>query len=306
MRVVTWNTAKRLTAVEGLGAALAELRGDVVLLQAVTRPQLDRLRPAMRAAELHWVVSSIDEACAAGKYAANVVASRWRCRQMPSGWAGRQGANRSWVQRYNRLGIEMPAWDGLAPRPWLLLRVQLDSPWGLVDLVNAHVPAQARNRWDKVKAMVALGASLEAAEPGLRIVGGDFSSPRKETPEGMRGYGLGHKDRGKLWEEAELTVLGPAARHGLRDAFRAIHPLAQAPREGSCLCEGAGLRRFDHLLVSSHFLVESAEYRRQWMDSPSQRRLSDHAPLVASFEVRLVPVGPGYSTPRRPAPAPMR
>jgi endonuclease/exonuclease/phosphatase family metal-dependent hydrolase len=249
---------------------------------------------------LRWTLSSVDEARAAGKHAGNVVVSRWPCERVQSGWAGRDAPTRSWIERYNRLAVEHTVWNGLAPRPWALLRVRLNSPWGLVDVINVQISRQARNRWDKVKTMNALCRSLEVAEPGLRLVGGDFSSPRKEGPEGARGYGAGRKDRGELWEEAELSLLGPRARHGLLDAFRALHPAQEAPAEGSCLVEGSGLRRFDHLLVSRQFVVESADYHREWMDTPAAPGLSDHAPLAASFEVRLLPVGLSYSTPPPP------
>jgi endonuclease/exonuclease/phosphatase family metal-dependent hydrolase len=300
MRVVTWNLSKRIEAIEGIGEALVQLRPDLVLLQAVTHPMLEKMRPAMLAMKLRWTLSSIDEARAAGKHAGNVVLSRWPCDRVTSGWAGRDAPVRSWVLRYNRLGVERPPWNGLAPRPWLLLRVRLQSPWGLVDVVNAHISLQARNRWDKVKTMDALANALEAAPPGLRLVGGDLASPRKETASGVRGYGAGNKDRGELWEEAELGLLGRAERHGLIDGFRALHPVQDAPDEASCLVEGSGLRRFDHLLVSRQFVVESAGYHREWMDCPQARGLSDHAPLEASFDVRLIPVGLGYSNPPPP------
>ena len=301
MRVVTWNLSKRIAAAEQIGSALAQLRPDLVLLQAITQPMVEKLRPSLLAMQLRWTPSSIDEARAAGKHAGSVIASRWPCERVSSGWAGRDAPGRSWVERYNRLGVERPSWNGCAPRPWLLLRVRLNSPWGLVDVINVQISQQARNRWDKVKTMNALASSLELAAPGLRLVGGDFASPRKETPEGVRGYGAGHKDRGALWEEAELALLGSTARHGLVDAFRALHPVAQAPDEPSCRIEGSGLRRFDHLLVSRQFVVEAAEYHREWMDGADAPGLSDHAPLMAAFEVRLVPTGLGYSVPP-PAP----
>lgn len=297
MQVVTWNLAKRAGSVDGVGGALAELRPDLLLLQSVTQAMLEKLRAPLQMLALRFVSSSIDEARAAGKHSGNVVASRWRCEHVPAGWAGRESRGRSWVQRYNRLGIERPPWNGLAPKPWRLLRVRLDSPWGFVDVFNVNVPAQSRNRWDKVKTMDALASSVEASPIGLRLLGGDLATPRKETPDGVRGYGAGAPARGKLWDEAELSLIVPDARHGLSDAFRALHPVAAAADAASCLVDGAGLRRFDHLLVSRQFIPQEAAYRHDWMDTPSARLLSNHAPLSASFEVRLLPVGPGYSLP---------
>ena len=297
MQVVTWNLAKRARSVDGVAEALAELRPDLLLLQSVTQAMLEKLRAPLKALALRFVTSSIEDARAAGKHSGNVVASRWRCQHLPAGWAGRESRSRGWVQRYNRMGIERPPWNGLAPKPWRLLRARLDSPWGFVDVFNVNVPAQSRNRWDKVKTMDALASSVEASPIGLRLLGGDLATPRKETRDGLRGYGAGAPARGKLWDEAELGLLAVDARHGLSDAFRALHPVAEAPHAASCLVDGSGLRRFDHLLVSRQFIPQDAQYHQEHMDKPSELRLSNHAPLSASFEVRLMPVGPGYSVP---------
>src|SRR5512133_3600314 len=128
MRVVTWNVAKRASSVDGIADALGELRPDLVLLQSVTQAMLEKLRAPFRDLSLRFSIGSIEEARAAGKHSGNVVASRWRCERVPAGWAGRDARGRTWTQRYNRLGIERPPWNGLAPKPWLLLRSRLDSP----------------------------------------------------------------------------------------------------------------------------------------------------------------------------------
>jgi len=268
MRVATWDLAKRLDSAAGVGAAIELLRPDLLLLQSVTQPLLQKLRPALISTKLRWILSSIEEARAAGKHAGNVVAARWPCERVTSGWAGRDPLNRSWVSRYNRMGLERPVWSGFAPRPWLLLRTRLDSPGAPLTSSTRISLRRRATVGNKVKTMSALSMSLESAPAGLRLVGGDFASPRKETVAGIRGYGVGYKGRGELWEEAELGLLGPGARHGLSDAFRALHPVAEAPHEPSCLLEGSGLRRYDHLLASRQFMVQDAEYHREWMDHP--------------------------------------
>jgi endonuclease/exonuclease/phosphatase family metal-dependent hydrolase len=176
---------------------------------------------------------------------------------------------------------ERPPWNGVAPRPWELLRATAETPWGPLDVVDVHVSIGTRNPWDKVKTCDALAASLESAPRMPRIVAGDFGAPKREHAGGVTGFGLGSPKRGALWEEAELALVGPAARHGLADAFRQLHPVAEAPLEHSVFSDGAP-RRFDHVLASPHLVPEQAEYRRDWSE---ERGLSEHAALLVAFRV---------------------
>ena len=287
MRVVTWNLDRRLTAIERVGSAIAQLGPDILLLQGVTHPMLEALRQTLPGASLRAFAASIDESRAAGKHAGNVVATCWPCEPIPSGWAGCDPARRSWTMRYNRLGHERPPWNGLAPRPWGLLRVRVQTNWGPLDVIGVEIPKQTRMRWDPAKTMSALASALETAAPRTTlIVAGDFASPRKETADGVRGYGRGQPGRGELWEDAELALFGPTASHGLVDAFRNRNPFEAAPRAASCIVAGTERRRHDHMFVSPSFAVAAAEYRHEWMDTLEEPRLSSHAPLVVELERR--------------------
>ena len=282
MRVLTWNLCKRVARADGIGAALLEVQPDLVLLQGVTLPLFDRLKPFLSQLRFAATASSIDDARAAGKHAANVIAGRWPLRRIPSGWAGHGAPQRSWVQRYNRLRRELLPWTGVAPRPWGLLRARAETPWGELDIVNVEVPIGARNPWDKVKTCDALAHTLASAPRGARLVGGDLGLPKHEREGSVSGFGLGAKARGALWEEAELALFGPQSKHGLVDVFRAVHPFTEAPDEHSVRTDGAP-RRFDHVLASPELVPEDAEYRRDWSET---HELSDHAALLVTFRTR--------------------
>ncbi len=297
MRVLSWNLCKRADRAEGIGAALLEAQPDLVLLQSVTLPLFEGLRRFLSQLGFAATASSIDDARSAGKHAANVIAGRWPLLRMPSGWAGGGAPQRGWVQRYNRLRRELVPWTGVAPRPWELLRARAETPWGQLDVINALVATGMRNPWDKVKTCDALATTLASAPRRPRLVAGDLGLPKREGADGFCGFGVGSKGRGPLWEEAELALVGPAARHGLLDAFRAVHPFVDAPAEHSVRTDGAP-RRFDHMLVSAELVPEEAEYRRDWSEG---RGLSDHAPLLVSFRVRsewsyeaVAPTGPTF------------
>lgn len=281
MRVLSWNLCKRADRAEGIGRALLEVAPDLVLFQGVTLPLFEGLRRFLSQLGFAATASSIDDARSAGKHAANVIACRWPLHRTPSGWAGNGAPQRSWVQRYNRLRREEQPWSGIAPRPWELLRARAETPWGDLDVINAFVATTTRNPWDKVKTCDALATTLASAPKRPRLVAGDLGLPKRERPDGYTGFGLGVKSRGALWEEAELGLLGPAARHPLVDAFRAVHPFDTAPEEHSVVAEGAP-RRYDHMLVSSELVPEQAEYRRDWSD---ERGLSAHAALLVVFRL---------------------
>lgn len=281
MRVLSWNLCKHLDRVDGIGAALLEGQPDLALLQGVTLQLFERLRPFLSQLGFVATASSIDDARAAGKHAANVIATRWPLERIPAGWAGRGAASRSWIQRYNRLRRERPPWTGTAPRPWELLRARAETPWGPLDVVDVHIPASARNPWDKVKTCHALAVSLESAPKAPCVVAGDFGTPKRERGGSVVGFGVGSPGRGALWDEAELSLVGPSARHGLVDAFRALHSVADAPNEHSVRTDGAP-RRFDHMFASPHLVPEHAEYRRDWSE---ERGLSEHAALIVTFRI---------------------
>ena len=206
VRLITWNVARRVTALAAQAAALGGRAPDVIALQEVTA----RTRPLWEAActtlGLPHVACTLDAADPA-----------------------RAPASR------RRTGVLLAARAPLEPLPDLL-----PVPWpetalaALVDGVEVHtvhVP-NAANGPIKPETLAAVRAGL-AARSGPRVLCGDLNTPRREHPDGTvwsfarDGRGRLRAPRAGFWDESELGVVPGLGEVGFTDAFRAVNGYAE-------------------------------------------------------------------------------
>jgi exonuclease III len=155
-----------------------------------------------------------------------------------------------------------------------------------VEVVNVHSPISPKPGLAKVLTHEAVFRHLSAGS-GPRIVLGDLNTPRREHPDGSvwtfarDRNGRLRPERGERWDAAESALIRGLAKHGFRDAFRALNgfdskePSWEWPRWG-------GGYRLDHLIASSEVSVTSCTYRHDWR---REDKLSDHSALVAELHV---------------------
>ncbi|MDN2578510.1 endonuclease/exonuclease/phosphatase family protein [Aquibium sp. ELW1220] len=159
----------------------------------------------------------------------------------------------------------------IEPRSAIWAQIEVDG--GAINVINTHFGLR---RWERrAQARCLLGPEwLGHADPAVPLVlAGDFNS----FPHG--------------------TVCGMIRRH-LRDAHQLGSPKRRRPRR--TYPSGFPVFRIDHIFVSSHFSVPSADTHR----SVLSRAASDHLPLVAELvidrQIAAEPVSRGGDFVRSP------
>jgi len=271
--VLTWN----IHAIVGAGqdrrhaivARLAEREPDIVLLQEVGNEVARHLLPELEACGFAAFFGGV-EGAAEKKYG-NVIASRTPLRPVQVGWAK-------------------------APWPQLLTRASVTVDGREIDVISAHMPNGSGNGWKKIETFEALAAALAASPSMPRIVGGDFNEPQailasgevvsfgakqnrdgtyclegnKRSPRSPRPGIVVESHPRKRWNDGVKSILGSDAPHGLRHIHHAVHGFENTPVTHLVRNQ---LRFFDHLLVSSDFVVEDAGFFDEWRKA----KLSDHS-----------------------------
>ena len=202
IRLITWNVARRVQALAGQAAVVAEREPDVLALQEVTARTLPLWRAACATLGLEHVACTLGAADPA---------------RAPA------GRRRTGVLLAARAPLEpLP---GLLPVPWpeTALAARVDG----IELHTVHVP-NAANGEIKPRTLAAVRAGL-AARNGPRVLCGDLNTPRRETPDGTvwsfarDGRGRLRAERAGFWDESELGVVPGLRELGFADAFRALH-----------------------------------------------------------------------------------
>jgi len=263
VRILTWNVARRVSALVEQATAIAEREPDVLALQEVTGRTLPLWRAACATLGLTQVRASLDHADPA-----------------------RQPASRRLTGVL--IAARDPLADGVAPLPvpWDETALSAELTNHGVEVCCVHVP-NAANGWVKVETLKAVRAGL--ARPGPRVLCGDLNTPRRESPDGEV-LSFGRDSRGRLrpergaeWDEAELGVVPGLRDLGYRDAFRFLH--GYDAREPSWtwnrIAGHGGGWRLDHVFVSHELRPLACLYHHEWRE----RGLSDHSALEADVEV---------------------
>lgn len=267
MRVITWNVARRRSALVAQATALAGRTPDVLALQEVTRQTLPLWQRACSLMGLEHVRSSLDTAAA--------------------------------DERRRRTGVLLasrgPMRDGghpiTVPWPETALWVTTQTGDGPVEILAVHVP-NAANGAIKPQTLAAIRHDLAVAGPGPRVVCGDLNTPRRELPSGevlsfaRDSRGRLRSDRGPEWDAAELGVVPGLRDLGYRDVYRALHGYARSEPSWTWrqIAGHAGGWRLDHIFASAELHPISCLYHHGWRDEG----LSDHS----AMEAELQPAGP--------------
>lgn len=153
------------------------------------------------------------------------------------------------------------------------------------------VPGNSKGE-EKIKILETVFHRIINGDQKLRILAGDFNTPDEELCDGQAVAHLYDKDRRirHRWRNAELNILKGLGHVGMIDTFRAKHgfgeldilDVSHATRTDDPLevpegeVEGV---RFDHIFASNNLNLSDCYYDVEGF------RYSDHAPLIAEFEL---------------------
>ncbi len=178
-----------------------------------------------------------------------------------------------------------------------MLFATVQSPWGKIDLYNAyitpgcHMENTPRGRkkypWIKWDLLAGIYYALAIPTDRLRILCGDFNTPREETTAGETiTWGQYYSKRkgcycvrGAKQYEVEIRVLRGLADHDLPDVYRRFHGYGS---ENVCSWR---TYRYDHIFASRALIPQRISY----LHSLKEHRLSDHVPIEVIFALKTVP-----------------
>jgi exonuclease III len=185
------------------------------------------------------------------------------------------------------------------PWPERILSVNLETPWGLLEMHTTHIPPDVTNDWIKIEMLEGLYARLAHPSAIPRVLCGDFNTPQLERSTGevvtwgqrLNSKGLAmirqHLRRGESarWDQGERQVLLGLAAYDLHDVYRRLHgytmqayswyPYRKDPHRQAQMMG----RRFDHGFASASLYPVSCSYLQMFRESG----LSDHAALEVVF-----------------------
>jgi endonuclease/exonuclease/phosphatase family metal-dependent hydrolase len=283
MRVMSWNVNKSANSAGRIDRQLdviAECDVDAVLLQEVRHGREQQWVDAWQEGLADMGIGEIEHSC---EWAAELAASS----VPPHGQIGHDNGhltavNDAWRLERTDHSITSPL-DG-ADRtrfatafPEKLLVTALETPDHAIELWNVRAVPGSSWGEEKVKLFETIYDRLDAAGPKTRILAGDLNSPKSELPDGQAipfGHGKDPEIRSR-WVNAELNVLKGLGHLGLIDVFRAQHGYGEIDAKDTSWND----KRFDHLFASRSLVPERCYYEPAGLDC------SDHAPLIAEFEV---------------------
>jgi exodeoxyribonuclease III len=264
IRIITWNVARRASALADQATALAEREPDLVALQEVTA----RTMPVWsRAFELMGLPS-----VRASTTSASSGASR----------------RRMFVMLASRVALADPQEPLVVPRPESALSQIAHTSPGAIEVHCVHVP-NAANGWLKVETLQALRRGLETPGALPRVLCGDLNIPRRELPDGTTisfardSRGRLRPERGPEWDAAELGVVPGLRELGFRDAYRTLHGYESRSPSWTWrqIAGHDGGWRLDHTFVSGELVLLGCRYHHEWRE----RGLSDHSALETDLEL---------------------
>ncbi|WLR61499.1 endonuclease/exonuclease/phosphatase family protein [Guptibacillus hwajinpoensis] len=246
---------------------ISDLQPDVVALQEMTMHNVDQYAALLNDLGLNHVIDTF----ALSKDPSKLIGPRRYGLLIASKWPFKLSNNFSipWTERI--LGVEM------------------DSPFGRIDIYNSHIPPGSSNGWVKIDTLEGIYNELACPSKIPRILCGDFNSPQLETKDGeiiTWGQTL-HKDgtwriseKNKRWDEVERNVLKGLGEFDLRDVFSLLFDSGK--RDFSFVLKRKDIlfhRRFDHCFASKSLNPVAFEYLHNFREE----KLSDHSPLVVKF-----------------------
>jgi exonuclease III len=254
VKLLSWNVAGRVALFDDQAKAVARREPDVVALQEVRPSTAERWRRSLAAAGLPFAVDS--SAFRNGRRLFNLTASRFEL-------------------------VELPAIPG--PQPERTVSAVAETPAGLVEVHNVHVPPAPGNGLVKVETCEALFDRLARPADRHRVLCGDFNTPRYESDDGeIETFAIDHPLWGDRWDAAERSLLVDLREFDLADVFRDLNGFDR--HDVSWVMHTRARRkaahRLDHVLASASLNPTWCDYIHGWREAG----LSDHSAIEAMFE----------------------
>jgi exonuclease III len=272
LKVISWNTAKRLKHVEGQIDFIHQTRPNVIALQEII-PSTETVFLSQLNKSYPYKASSFELANDLSVLTKKRMFGELILSKFPIRAKDPNLAKVLWPER--------------------LLSVSIEIGKQNVSLHTTHIPPGSSNGWIKIQMINGIVSYLIAnAEKETQILCGDFNTPQLEN-ETFGVITWGQKlnkaeqpiirknirgDDGKLWDASERSLFVELHKHGIVETFRQANPSDYNSYSWSYSREGKLFkRRYDHFFANSTLKVVSCNY----LDPPPG--LSDHLPICAEY-----------------------
>lgn len=157
---------------------------------------------------------------------------------------------------------------------------------------TTHIPPGSSNGWIKIDTIKGIVDYFSDKSDYDQILCGDFNTPQKEDEKnGIITFGQTIRASGQVvtkkqfrgglgveWDKVERSLFNELIEYGLIDLFRELNPSNYEEYSWQFIRKNRAFnKRFDHIFADTRLKAISCNYH----NSPSE--LSDHRPIVAEF-----------------------
>jgi exonuclease III len=271
MRLVSWNTAKRLKKVKQQTEFIGKYDPDIIALQEIIPSSEAAFRKLLKQ-DYPFIVSSFDLAedislLVKKRMFGQLIASKYKLTALSP-----RIFNVPWPERVLSASIKIGAVT--------------------FDLHTTHIPPGSSNGSKKIEMIEGIVKFFKNSQENIQILCGDFNTPQREDDNnGLVTFGqrirsdgsvvLRDKFRGGFgsdWDSTERSLFVQLNHYGLADTFRHLHPNDFNAYSWQFRRKEKTFRtRFDHIFADKRLKFLSCSYLNY------QGNLSDHSPILAEY-----------------------
>ena len=271
MKIISWNTAKRLQKVKQQTVFLQENDSDIITLQEIL-PSTEAEFQKFLQPDYPHIVSSFELA-------------RDRSLLVEKRMFGQLVASKYELNPLNPELFNVP-W------PERVLSVSIKIGNHKQEIHTTHIPPGSSNGWTKIEMIKGIVENFRNEKNALQILCGDFNTPQADDIEnGLVTFGQKIKANGRAivrdkfrgglgkdWDAVERSLFTELNYFGLEDVFRKLNPGDFGAHSWQYVRKEKTFRkRFDHIFADKKLNILECRFLN------GQGNLSDHSPILAEF-----------------------
>ena len=271
MKLLSWNTAKRLKRVPQQIDLINKISPDIIALQEIL-PSTELEFKKLLKNKYPYIVSSFE--LATDK---TILKNKRMFGQLIA-------------TKYPFKPLDPEKFK--IPWPERVLSVTAEVGNKKLHIHTTHIPPGSSNGWIKIETIKGIVGYFSDNSDNNQILCGDFNTPQKEDVEnGIITFGQTIRSSGEVvtkkqfrgglgyyWDEGERSLFTDLREYGLVDVFRKLNPNNFNAYSWLIIRQGRSFtKRLDHIFADKQLEAISCNYHE------TPRELSDHLPIIAEF-----------------------
>ena len=261
LKLISWNIAGRLSAVNQQIDYLLDGNFDIICLQEVISKSQDIITNRLKNFDYNYLSPvSITQLSSTGKHKYNLL-----------------------ILSKAKINNNKPSYEINWQEKYVSGILTYDSK--KLEITTMHVPPGSSNGIQKIISIEQFYNNIIASKSKYRIVCGDWNTPKREYDNGeietwkKTGARIGEGER---WDNGERLLLEKLRSIGIRDSYRHLNGYNMQEYSWYVNTKG-GLkgRRYDHIHSSETINVKSCYYDH----AVRENKLSDHSAIISEFDI---------------------